>query len=191
MARQCCQLWVGNGRCGCTADCKVDTSSPILVVWLHHSDLFVMNVSTSILKKPACVDWVLIMSLGDSLGYGHFSPEYPDMLLLRPSCGFRGARKGLPKFSRFVPGRMDFEVVLIIHRRLPVFKRCILNAALTNTSLLLLYHRIFGVVKIIRIALWISAFFVLGYWIATTILSFSGLHSFRLQLGQEDTRALC
>ena len=49
-----------------------------------------------------------------------------------------------------------------------------LNAALTKTSLLLLYYRIFGVVKRYRLALWISAFIVLGYWIATTILAFLG-----------------
>lgn len=48
------------------------------------------------------------------------------------------------------------------------------NAVLTKISLLLLYRRIFGVVKNFRIALWVSSFFVLGYWIACTILAFLG-----------------
>ncbi|KAL8868716.1 MAG: hypothetical protein Q9174_004804 [Haloplaca sp. 1 TL-2023] len=49
-----------------------------------------------------------------------------------------------------------------------------LNATLTKVSLLLLYHRIFGVVKKFRYALWISAFCVMAWWIATTILAFLG-----------------
>lgn len=53
-----------------------------------------------------------------------------------------------------------------------------LNAALTKTSLLLLYFRIFGVVKKFRHALWISAFIIVGYWIATTILAFLGCTPF-------------
>ena len=53
-----------------------------------------------------------------------------------------------------------------------------LNAALTKTSLLLLYYRIFGVAKRFRYALWISAFLVLGYWTAMTILAFLGCTPF-------------
>lgn len=43
-------------------------------------------------------------------------------------------------------------------------------------SLLFLYRRIFGVVRPFRIALWLAAFCVIGYWIACTILAFTGCH---------------
>ena len=52
------------------------------------------------------------------------------------------------------------------------------NAVLTKLSLLLLYRRIFGVVKNFRYALWVSAFLVLGYWIACTVLAFAGCTPF-------------
>ncbi|KAL8702705.1 MAG: hypothetical protein Q9201_004126 [Fulgogasparrea decipioides] len=53
-----------------------------------------------------------------------------------------------------------------------------LNATLTKVSILLLFYRIFGVVKKFRLALWISAFFVVAWWIATTILGFLGCTPF-------------
>ncbi|KAI4253431.1 MAG: hypothetical protein LQ352_003697 [Teloschistes flavicans] len=53
-----------------------------------------------------------------------------------------------------------------------------LNATLTKVSLLLLYHRIFGVVKKFRLALWLAAFLVVAWWIATTILAFLGCTPF-------------
>ncbi|KAI4202283.1 MAG: hypothetical protein LQ350_002667 [Teloschistes chrysophthalmus] len=53
-----------------------------------------------------------------------------------------------------------------------------LNATLTKISLLLLYHRIFGVVKRFRLALWLGAFLVVAWWIATTILGFLGCTPF-------------
>lgn len=53
-----------------------------------------------------------------------------------------------------------------------------INAVLTNMSLLLLYRRVFGVVKPFRIALWVAAFLVVGYGIATTTLAFMGCTPF-------------
>lgn len=47
-------------------------------------------------------------------------------------------------------------------------------AAVTKISLILLYHRIFGVVKIYRYALMVAAFLVIGYWIAATTTSIAG-----------------
>lgn len=44
------------------------------------------------------------------------------------------------------------------------------NAVLTKASLLLLYHRIFGVVKGFRWALWASGALVIGYYIACVIV---------------------
>ncbi|CEJ57370.1 hypothetical protein PMG11_06063 [Penicillium brasilianum] len=48
------------------------------------------------------------------------------------------------------------------------------NAVLTKGSLLLLYHRIFGVVKGFRWALWASGALVIGYYIACVIVSIAG-----------------
>ncbi|KAJ5769392.1 hypothetical protein N7520_003951 [Penicillium odoratum] len=45
----------------------------------------------------------------------------------------------------------------------------VLNAALTKTSLLLLYHRIFGVVRGFRWVLWVSGIFVGAWWMAGTL----------------------
>lgn len=53
-----------------------------------------------------------------------------------------------------------------------------LNAMLTKVSLLFLYYRIFGVVTKFRVALWISAFIVIGFWIPCTILAFLGCQPF-------------
>ena len=50
------------------------------------------------------------------------------------------------------------------------------NAVFTKASLLLLYHRIFGVVSGFRWALWISGFVVMGYFIACVIASIAGCH---------------
>ncbi len=50
------------------------------------------------------------------------------------------------------------------------------NAAVTKMSLLLLYYRIFGVVIRFRIALYISSFIVMGYWVACTIVAIAGCH---------------
>jgi len=50
------------------------------------------------------------------------------------------------------------------------------NAVLTKMSLLFLYQRIFGVIRPFRIALFISGFCVMGYWIACTVLAFTGCH---------------
>lgn len=48
------------------------------------------------------------------------------------------------------------------------------NAVVTKISLLLLYYRIFGVVVRFRIALYISAFLVSGYWVACTVVAIAG-----------------
>jgi hypothetical protein len=45
------------------------------------------------------------------------------------------------------------------------------NAVLTKASLLLLYYRIFGVVRGFRWALWASGCLVIGYYIACVIVS--------------------
>ncbi len=50
------------------------------------------------------------------------------------------------------------------------------NAVLTKMSLLFLYQRIFGVIRPFRIALFVSGFCVMGYWIACTVLAFTGCH---------------
>ncbi|KAJ5116082.1 hypothetical protein N7456_000430 [Penicillium angulare] len=46
-----------------------------------------------------------------------------------------------------------------------------LNAVFTKASLLLLYHRIFGVVQGFRWVLWISGFIVIAYWLANTLVT--------------------
>jgi hypothetical protein len=48
------------------------------------------------------------------------------------------------------------------------------NAVITKASLLLLFHRIFGVVKSFRWALWGSGFLVIAYFIACTITAIAG-----------------
>ncbi|KAJ0426095.1 hypothetical protein BJY00DRAFT_124647 [Aspergillus carlsbadensis] len=48
------------------------------------------------------------------------------------------------------------------------------NAVLTKSSLLLLYQRIFGIVRPFRIALAISWFLIIGYFIACVIASIAG-----------------
>lgn len=48
------------------------------------------------------------------------------------------------------------------------------NAVATKASLLLLYHRIFGVVDKFRYALWISGFMIVGWFIACVIASIAG-----------------
>lgn len=48
------------------------------------------------------------------------------------------------------------------------------NAVFTKTSLLLLYHRVFGVVRGFRWALWISGFLIMGYFIACAIVAVAG-----------------
>lgn len=48
------------------------------------------------------------------------------------------------------------------------------NAVFTKTSLLLLYHRIFGVIKGFRLALWASGSLVIAYYIACVITSIAG-----------------
>ncbi|KAL2854877.1 hypothetical protein BJY01DRAFT_243527 [Aspergillus pseudoustus] len=48
------------------------------------------------------------------------------------------------------------------------------NAVLTKSSLLLLYQRIFGIVRPFRIALGISWFLIIGYFIACVIASIAG-----------------
>ncbi|KAL4923821.1 uncharacterized protein BDV17DRAFT_301564 [Aspergillus undulatus] len=48
------------------------------------------------------------------------------------------------------------------------------NAVLTKSSLLLLYHRIFGIVKRFRWALWSSWFLITAYFIACVIASIFG-----------------
>ena len=53
-----------------------------------------------------------------------------------------------------------------------------LNATLTKTSILLFFHRIFGIIRKFRHALWLSAFIVVAYWIATTTLTFMGCTPF-------------
>ena len=53
-----------------------------------------------------------------------------------------------------------------------------LNAVLTKVSLLLLYYRIFGVVKKFRIAIYVSLFIVVAYWIPCTIIAFLGCTPF-------------
>lgn len=50
------------------------------------------------------------------------------------------------------------------------------NAVLTKVSILLLYHRIFGVVRKFHYALYVAGFLATGYWIACTILAFTGCH---------------
>ncbi|KAJ5766595.1 uncharacterized protein N7511_004211 [Penicillium nucicola] len=47
------------------------------------------------------------------------------------------------------------------------------NAVLTKASLLLLFHRIFGVVRVFRWALWTSGILVIAYFIACTITAIS------------------
>ena len=64
------------------------------------------------------------------------------------------------------------------------------NAVLTKLSLLLLYRRLFGVVKNFRIALWVSALLVTGYWIACTILAFLRLSTLCEELGQDGARRM-
>ncbi|KAJ5718278.1 hypothetical protein N7488_003924 [Penicillium malachiteum] len=46
-----------------------------------------------------------------------------------------------------------------------------LNAVFTKASLLLLYYRIFGVVRGFRWAVWVSGFLVVAYWIACTLVT--------------------
>ena len=48
------------------------------------------------------------------------------------------------------------------------------NAVLTKASLLLLYYRIFGIVKTFRWAVWASGCLVLGYYIACVIVALAG-----------------
>ena len=48
------------------------------------------------------------------------------------------------------------------------------NAVLTKSSLLLLYQRIFGIVKRFRYALWTSWVLILSYFVACVIASIAG-----------------
>jgi hypothetical protein len=50
------------------------------------------------------------------------------------------------------------------------------NAVSTKASLLLLYNRIFGVLRPFRFALWVSAGLITGYFIACTIVCIAGCH---------------
>ena len=49
-----------------------------------------------------------------------------------------------------------------------------LNIALTKISILLLYYRIFGICKKYQIAIILSGFVVICYWIPCTTLAFMG-----------------
>lgn len=48
------------------------------------------------------------------------------------------------------------------------------NAVLTKASLLLLYYRIFGILRGFRWVLWASGCLVIGYYIACVIVSIAG-----------------
>ena len=78
------------------------------------------------------------------------------------------------KASRSHSYALSFRLILNIQAFVGIQTLYFLNATLTKTSLLFLYYRVFGIVKVFRNALWVSAFIVLAYWIATTVLAFLG-----------------
>lgn len=50
------------------------------------------------------------------------------------------------------------------------------SAITTKAALLFLYYRIFGVVHSFRIALYVSAFIIAGYFVACVIVAIAGCH---------------
>jgi hypothetical protein len=70
--------------------------------------------------------------------------------------------------------RLSIQFLTIMQSFMAVQLAYFTNAVITKASLLLLFHRIFGVVRGFRWILWASAFLVVAYFIVCSIVSIVG-----------------
>ncbi|KAL4918830.1 hypothetical protein BDW62DRAFT_200472 [Aspergillus aurantiobrunneus] len=103
-------------------------------------------------------DWVIMVSL--IINWGMAITRWIQVLSF--SFGKHGAE--IP-ITATVAYQKSFMAIQLIY---------FMNAGLTKSSLLLLYHRIFGIVSPFRVALGISWFLILGYFVACVIASIAG-----------------
>ncbi|KAL2860649.1 hypothetical protein BJX68DRAFT_90142 [Aspergillus pseudodeflectus] len=103
-------------------------------------------------------DWVIAVSL--VVNWGMDITRWVQVLMYQ-----FGRHHGDVPVSDVVEYQKSFIAIQLIY---------FTNAVLTKSSLLLLYQRIFGIVRSFRIALAISWFLIIGYFIACAIASIAG-----------------